>query len=275
MNIPESIRQQVRDVVAACLAKAERHFKRSFVIPVVTYEVKGGCGGYALGDWKVDLNPILLMENLEEYLTQVVPHEVAHCIDTAIGGNARPTQTSRWTKPKRSIHGPSWKAIMRNVFGLNPDRCHRMDTTNAKVRVKAKFEYRCMKCDKRYFVSSVRHNKQIAYARVNGGMSAYNCPPCGRHQGSLVFVADHGQVSFEQAKRAANAPTKETSVADMLPPKAKLPEGTALVGNIEVAKAIFWAMPVTPSRQEFIRRCVAAGMKATTASTYFAKLMRS
>lgn len=274
--ISADIRKRVDAIVLICIAKAEKHFGRKYNAINVQYNVRGRKGGHAIGDNHIDLNPILFMENQEEYFTQVVPHEVAHCIDSANGDNRRAegmagirfNRNGRMRRAKRSIHGPTWQHIMR-VFGLEPDRTHCMDTTNAAVRTKTKYEYKCVKCSKSYFVSSVRHNKQRRAALTNPGGSYYTCTRCGRREGALVFVANRGQVSFEQAREASKTlPTKFTF--DHIPPHKLPPKLREEVGlsNVERARKIY-GMYNHLGRGVCISKMVDIGLKSTTASTYY------
>ncbi len=243
MKIPLHIEQRIFEIVHECVKKASAHFNKGYVVPEIRFDVRGRRGGYAQRDRLINFNPILLMENQEEYFNQVVPHEVAHCIDYANGRG-------------RSIHGPSWKAIMR-LFGCEPDRCHNMDTSNAAIYTRAKFEYKCTGCDRLYLVSSVRHGRQQQYNITNPGVSFYHCMTCGRDKGGLVFITNHGQAN-----------TKEVPVQQLLPK----PE--FMGSNVELARRIFYYGNIT-NRQSFITKAVAEGMKASTASTYYAQLKRT
>src|SRR5271165_56987 len=127
MKLTEAVKAQVQKKVEQCVGKANLHFKKMYYVPSVHYDVKGTLGGYH-HNGGVHFNPILLMENLEDYIENTVPHEVAHHIDTINGDNARPEVSfgtysaailvgRRFKRPKRSVHGPSWQLIMR-VFGV-------------------------------------------------------------------------------------------------------------------------------------------------------------
>lgn len=254
MKIPESIENQVREIVRQCVEKASKHFGKQYIVPNVLFNVRGRMGGCARGDYLVNFNPILLMENQEEYFKQVIPHEVAHCIDAA---NGRDIQYQAGYRLKRSIHGPSWKRIMR-LFGCEPTRCHQMNTTNAAVRIKTKYEYYCRGCNRTYFMGPVRHKKQQHHASLTG-CSFYTCNKCGRERGTLAFVANRGKVSlrdFREEQQPAQTQNNFTG------------------SNYELARRIFY-YGGAKDRQAFIAQAVAEGMKPTTASTYYASLKRA
>lgn len=80
-------------------------------------------GRYYGGANNYDFNIRLAVENPDEYYEQIVPHEVAHHI-----------QFMLFPKSMKRLggHGKEWQNIMKNVFGLSPDRYHHMDTTDVK-----------------------------------------------------------------------------------------------------------------------------------------------
>ena len=262
MNVPANIQARITTDVIKYVGMAERHFKKTYLVPNVRYDVRGTVGGYAQGTALVRFNPILLMENLDDFIARTVPHEVAHCIDSANGDNGYSIFMRRG---KRSLHGPTWQRIMM-VFGVkDATRCHSYDTKNAQVKTKAKFEYKCGCCDKSYFVSSVLHN------RMARGQQRY-CRVGGQTRGQLTLVGGLGKVGYREAreisaKRAANAATKEVPVSTFNikePVKVFRPESS----NADRAKHIY-TMFGSFGRQECIQRMVAVGIKATTASTYY------
>jgi len=195
MSVSPELRQVVYDRINECLGKASRHFGRVYNSPGVEFTCRGQVAGYCQGIL-LNFNPILLNENTYDFIENTVPHEVAHYVDRVNG-----TQTRTWSG-KRSVHGPSWKAIMR-VFGCDPKRTHNYDTSRAQVRVKSKFEYRCQGCGHTMFLGPVRHR------RIQSGQRYWH-PPCGQTRGQLEFVQAKGQQTYRQLRAAqAPAPTKE------------------------------------------------------------------
>ena len=90
-------------------------------MPTVSFDLRGRTAGQAYTTKNhVRLNAVLLTENAQEFIEQIVGHEVAHLVDRYQNGNA--------TDP----HGPKWQAIMV-AFGLLPAPRHSLDVTNSAV----------------------------------------------------------------------------------------------------------------------------------------------
>lgn len=274
MIVPANIRTRIEADVKKYVAMAEKHFRRTYPAIRIQYDVRGTVAGYAEGSTLVRFNPVLLMENLEDYLARTVPHEVAHCIDSANGDNSRPAWHMRnGRRLKRSIHGPTWQRIMQ-VLGVDDiTRCHSYDTTNARTKTKRKFEYKCTSCTKSLFVSSVLHN------RILQGRE-YWCRKCGRGHGKLQYVQNLGQRTYEDARKVSEARQQGMNQAmqklgaavypqQVAPPPAAPPQAQSMMDRARECYKTYRGV----SRQEmidiFVRRL---GMKATTASTYYNSL---
>ena len=147
---------QVLRRVKECMQLAEMYFQRSFVMPDINYHVRGQKAGVAyLAQNEVRFNPILLQENTQDFIHQVVPHEVAHIIAYQQFGRVKP-------------HGMEWQNIMKNIFGLPPEVRHQFDTTNT---VKHVFTYHCG-CQIHHL--TVRRHNKIVRDRMR-----YICKKCG------------------------------------------------------------------------------------------------
>lgn len=161
MNVPAQVKQRVESKLRQNIAKIKSHYKIDLNMPTVSYSLRGGTAGRAnYIRWHVELNPVLLMENLEDFLARTVPHELAHLACHRIypeaydpfhnndeaAGILRMMRNAgrRVRRPKREVHGPRWKEIMR-VLGAPATRCHTYDVTNVKRR-KSRHEYRCTGC---------------------------------------------------------------------------------------------------------------------------------
>jgi len=108
---------------------------------------------------EIRLNAHLLAANGEAFLSQTIPHEVAHlAVYYRLG-----------RRPRRP-HGPEWQRQMR-AFGIAPERCHRYDVTDARVRRLQTHPYRCACRD--HQLTTIRHN------RVLRGEQSYRCRTCG------------------------------------------------------------------------------------------------
>ena len=75
IGVQRAVQQRLSDLMVV----AQRHWKRSFPMPLVSYDLRGRCAGQALlGQNRIRINRTLLLENLEAFLFQTVGHEVAH-----------------------------------------------------------------------------------------------------------------------------------------------------------------------------------------------------
>lgn len=161
MDSVKAAYQRVRE----CLAIAEQYYKCVFSISAIRFDLKGRVAGqfrvYPDGSQPtIRINRILLEANLKEVVGQTIPHEVAHLVAFQLYG-------------KGEGHGPRWQAIMTDCFGLAPDRCHRMDTTQSSPRP---HQYRC-RC--RTFQLSKRMHSSISSGRFR---------ICNSCKGRLDFV---------------------------------------------------------------------------------------
>lgn len=106
--------------VEVLYAKANGYFGRDFPLPDVKVNGKGTDGGKAYLDLnQLKFNKVLFDENYDLYMSNYIPHEVAHLIAHQMYGSD--------IKP----HGDEWKSVMRDVFGVEPTTTHQMDTRRA------------------------------------------------------------------------------------------------------------------------------------------------
>lgn len=279
MYVTPQVKERVAKKVNECVNKANLYFGRTYTIPPIHYDVRGTNGGYHQSG-AVHFNPTLLMENVEIFMERTVPHEVAHHIDTLNGDNARPVRDvnrvfndvmsgRRPRRAKRSIHGPSWEKICR-IFGMTDiERCHKYDVSNAQVKIKNKFEYKCGGCSQAIFMSSVRHNK------FRQGRSTYWCSKCGRDRGSLTLVRNLGQKTHGELIAMRNARTAKFIQPTFVPkgdvtptPVQSAYDPKPLVSNMDRARKMY-SMYSHLGRGVCIRKMVECGIKDTTASTYY------
>lgn len=158
------LKMQVQRKLNQSLQLAEAYFKRKFTIPEVNYELRGIKAGVAyLQKNEIKFNRTLLQENTDEFIRQVVPHELAHLIVYQMFGRVKP-------------HGKEWQLVMNEIFKLPADTFHQFDIKNVQGKT---FEYRCA-CQT-HFLTIRRHNK-IMKENIE-----YLCKKC---KGKLVFVDD-------------------------------------------------------------------------------------
>lgn len=157
-----TIKKLILDKVEESFLIAEKHYNRTFDRPrnIVWDERTTTAGHCAYGKSELMFNPILAMENEEDFIATTVPHEVAHWIECVVYGMK--FKRTRRGKIRWIHHGTNWKYIMEHVFKLAPDRCHAYDVKvlpNRRTRVVSRdFTYTCP-CNKIRNLTSVRHNK--------------------------------------------------------------------------------------------------------------------
>lgn len=172
------LRTKVLNEVRRCIEVANRAYPRhNLTMPTVRFDLRGTVAGTANSrEWEININETLLRENPDEMISNTTPHEVAHLIDAVVFPETRSvsvtvTRSGRFRRTKRSIHGPTWKMIMR-MLGADPSRTHNMDTTNARVKVRRYHEYFCAACNKNIVVGPKHH------AQIQKGGSRILHKPC-------------------------------------------------------------------------------------------------
>lgn len=117
----------------------------------VRFDLRGWAAGQARqragGPWVIRYNPLLLRENPEAFLTETVPHEVAHVIAFLRYG------------PRIRPHGAEWRAVMEGL-GAAPERCHHYDLSRVPRRTHRTFPYHCG-CGE-HELTSIRHHRVLA-----------------------------------------------------------------------------------------------------------------
>lgn len=160
---------------------AERFFNTTFERPKnIIFKRNGRTAGHSNYSKRELMFQLDLAEhNREDFLKQVVPHEVAHYVQRAVYGYRNV-----------SHHGREWKYIMSRVYRLVPDRCHTYDTSVTETRLRNRFIYTC-KCSE-YKVSSVRHNRMVK------GIQSYKCLRCNS---TLVFKSPDNVTKIARLKQ--------------------------------------------------------------------------
>jgi len=166
---------------AACLERAdevyaianERYNREFNRIPIVFSNKLTKTGGYFMfkrdgTPIKIQLSNSILRLNPEDFIKEVVGHEIAHHIANELYG-------------PREGHGNRWKNIMR-LFGQEAKRCHSLKTEQSnKFTYKIGFET--------ISVGKIRHNK------IQSGYTGYSVRGCGQ------LLASHWEGAAHQARR--------------------------------------------------------------------------
>lgn len=181
----------MRDYVRQATAKlrdslgiAERHFGRRFKLDEILFDLKGRSAGMLVFDhitntFKIRINRTLLDIAPAHVIDTTVPHEVAHLVAFQVYGM------------KISPHGQEWQSVMVDVFGLQPGRCHQIDTSTSSPRP---FIYTC-RCPKQFRLSKRMHNQLTA----KKGMIKNKIYQCKRCLSALVFSHEEAVNSAVQS----------------------------------------------------------------------------
>lgn len=151
-HVPAAIKQRVEAKLRECIALAEKEYRQKFAFPNIRYDVRGTTAGYAhLKEWLVRFNPVLLVENVDEFIARTVPHELAHLITDRVyphahQGGFKVVGYGAVRRKKRSVHGVEWQSVMRALGVSDVTRCHSYDTKNAAVKKKNRYTYVCQGC---------------------------------------------------------------------------------------------------------------------------------
>lgn len=147
-----TMQQLILDKTEESFKKAEAFYGKTFSRPLnIIFKRNGTTAGYCNYRKKTLMFQLDLAEhNEEDFISQTVPHEVAHWIDFEHNGIHR--DRKGWI-----AHGYTWKYIMRRVYGLNPDRCHTYDTSVTITKKQDRYEYTCGCATHK--ISTTLHNK--------------------------------------------------------------------------------------------------------------------
>ncbi|WP_243730268.1 SprT family zinc-dependent metalloprotease [Marinomonas balearica] len=104
---------RVESKIFECMNIASRYFRVKLSNPSFNFKQRGRAAGTAyLQKNEIRLNSYMYEQSPDEFLNNVVPHEVAHIVVFQIYGlDASP-------------HGKEWKAIMEHLFGVPANRTH-------------------------------------------------------------------------------------------------------------------------------------------------------
>ncbi len=146
-----SLRQKALTAVRRAEQRARETYDIKLPQAALDFSLRGRCAGQARVERKgathLRINLQLLAENLDDYLSQTIAHEVSHLVVNWQARNKR-------LQPRP--HGTEWQTVMRDCFGLEAKRCHSYRTTPARV-VPRPFLYTCSCREHR--LTSIMHNR--------------------------------------------------------------------------------------------------------------------
>ncbi|MDO6774565.1 SprT family zinc-dependent metalloprotease [Shewanella sp. 3_MG-2023] len=149
--------QQVLLKIESDYQLAEQQLQRKFPRPSILFSLRGKSAGTAhLQLNKLRFNPVLLEENVDAFVTQVVPHEVSHLLCFQLFGKVKP-------------HGKEWQQLMNGIYQIPADTTHQLDTKSVAGK---QFQYHCQ-CGP-VMLSIRRHNK------VTRNQTQYRCIRCSQ-----------------------------------------------------------------------------------------------
>ena len=145
------LQKQVEAAVRQAEERARQFYRLDLPEASIDFSLRGRCAGQARldrhGSASLRINQQLLAENRDDFLLKTIPHEVAHLVVNWQTRNKR-------QRPRP--HGPEWQAVMQDCYLLSPTRCHRYQTTPARV-VARPFLYTCSCREHR--LTSIMHNR--------------------------------------------------------------------------------------------------------------------
>lgn len=140
-NTLQSIAEQSLDIWLRKLnlSPYECHSK-----PQILLNQRGRIAGAALLQKNViKLQPSLFEQNQDYFISDVIPHELAHLVVYQHFGRVKP-------------HGNEWRYVMRDVLGVAPKVTHSLDVKKAGVKM---FDYQCH-CGI-VQLTTIRHNRVV------------------------------------------------------------------------------------------------------------------
>lgn len=196
--VPDWLKEKVRRRIAELVELTRTRLRRTIPMPTVGFDLRGRVAGRAYcGRRHVQFNPVLLVENVQPFLTDTIPHELAHLVAYELyGGSIEP-------------HGSEWARIMTQVFGIPANRCHQLDTSRSVV-ADVLYRYACRCPGRTHELTVRRHNT------MQKGGAYYVCKDCGarlRYAGVRDMVAE----------RAAAPTPAQVAYAGLLADKAGVP----------------------------------------------------
>jgi SprT protein len=143
----------------------------------------GGRAGIHNGHLTVWLHPELAKRDIDDYIQQVIKHEIAHLYQ-------------RKMYPRSQPHGRQFKYICRQL-GDSGKRTHNLNTKGLKQERKlTRYIYECPQCGREYGFTNAKHKKQNSYIKYDRtGNSGYICNRCGIRLKFTGLVREHSNIT--------------------------------------------------------------------------------
>lgn len=157
-----------------CVDVANKKLGILYPYPKVQFDLKGTTAGeaYSVSN-RIRYNLGIAISNWNDFIGTTVPHEVAHLV-------------ADFYFKYRCNHGPDWQYVMKEVYGLEPIRCHKYDVSEHYTRKVVRYQYRC-DCSEPCKVGPKYHKK------LQSGMVSIRCIRCKKvltrndHYDTVVF----------------------------------------------------------------------------------------
>ena len=129
----------------------------------IQFNVKGRVAGWAFPSrGSVRFNSYMLTNNFSEFMSDTVPHELAHVVARQIDITCKP-------------HGYTWQSVMR-FFGSEPSRCHSY-ACEPRTSRRNRVQLTCT-CGHQYIITSNMYAKIVKFGarcrRCNAKLTADN-----------------------------------------------------------------------------------------------------
>lgn len=146
----DSTYQELEAATKAWMDKASAIYGQSFIIPHIRMNIRGCTAGRAnFAKWELQYNPVLFIQNKQDFIASTIPHEIAHLVANAMSRSGR-------VKP----HGYEWREVMYKLGISKASRCHSYDTSKLYTARPRPYVYAC-KC-KEHRLTSIIHRRIVA-----------------------------------------------------------------------------------------------------------------
>lgn len=154
--------EEIHDIVMKMMGEGLFKYGLQPKMPKIDFRKKGcvAATAYTSKEWRISINPFLLLENEADFIQQTIPHECCHLLADRFHNAS-------------CHHDRRWKKVMLD-FGLPPKRCHNYDLKEVKVKRRKKIWTFVCDC-KTWKLNTRKKNIALNPKTVKG----YYCKKCG------------------------------------------------------------------------------------------------